>query len=546
MHTLPTFFAGLRFTARPAVVESPLLSRIRGLEKQFAGLDDHQLRTHSLEIRDRTIAANTTCSDDDVARAFALMGEATYRTHQVRFYDVQLLAGLSLLRNEIAEMKTGEGKTFVGALASYAQSLRGRGVHFMTTNDYLAQRDFETVQPMIARLGMTIGLIDRESSPRDKQAAYQCDITYGPGYEFGFDYLRDQLAMVQRRGPDLGERFQTLRRGGRETSAPRMQREHFCAIVDEADSVLIDEAITPLILSGSPGGATEYPEPYQLAENVAAKLIANKHFTVDDKKRCSTLTIAGKKEAAAQLDTATLRRLRRPWHLYVEQALRADSYFSRDADYVVADDKVKIVDNNTGRIFEDRSWSEGLHQAVEAKEGVPITEENHSLVGISRQQYFRLYENMCGMTGTAREAKTELQCVYGLTTTPIATHRPCLRVINPMRFFAVAQAKWDAIAKSVQDIHATGRPILIGTRTIEASETIAARLESLPLQLLNGKQDADESQMIAEAGKFGAITIATNMAGRGTDIRLASGVAELGGLHVIVTEPHDSAASIGN
>lgn len=540
MITLQALLTGFRFSTGVAPsVNRSILAEIREGERRLAGLDDDQLRAESLKLRDRTVDAFD--GTVDAAAAFALVSESAQRALGIRFYDVQLLAGLSLLRNEIAEMKTGEGKTFVGAIVSYAQALHGHGVHFMTTNDYLAKRDYEIVRPLFERLGLTVGLVERESSPDEKRDAYLCDVTYGPGYEFGFDYLRDQLAMIQKKTPELGESFISLRRGDRQASVPRTQRQHFCAIIDEADSVLIDEATTPLVLSGSSGQASKNPQPYLLAHDVASALTIDKHFTTDSSTRVATLTKGGLQEILGRLEPSARNQLRRPWFLYVQQALQAQHHFTRDAEYVVSENKIKIVDANTGRLFEDRTWSNGLHQAVEAKEGVPITEENNPLAGISRQQYFRLYENLCGMTGTAIDSKAELRNVYQLNVTVIPTHKPCIRTVHPSRFFAGEDAKWEAIAESVSRIHEIGQPVLIGTRTIDKSEQIAARLRGLDFQLLNGKQDADEAHMIAGAGKIGAIMIATNMAGRGTDIKLGQGVAKLGGIHVIVSEPHDSA-----
>ena len=539
--TLLQSFFGFPFATRPAIGGDAFLSRVREWEPGLSELDDDQLRAETKALRKRSTDSKQIVGQDDLASAFALIGEAAYRTNEIRFYDVQLLAGRALLNNEIAEMKTGEGKTFVGALASCAQALCGQGVHMMTTNDYLAQRDYETVLPIVQRLGMTIGSICRGQSPEQKRQAYEADITYGPGYEFGFDYLRDQLAMVQQRDPRLGERLQLQHRGEQMTAVSRVQRGHFCAIVDEADSVMIDEATTPLILSGAGGAPSPYPQPYLLAQEVASSLIKAKHYLVEESIRRTSLTIQGKKESAQRLDRSTMQRLRRPWHLYVEQALRAQTFFSESVDYVLADGKIKIIDSNTGRIFEDRSWSDGLHQAVEAKEGVTVTQENNPLSGISRQQFFSLYRNLCGMTGTTNDSVSEFKKVYGLSVTTIPTHRPNQRIVQPMRVFSSEEAKLRAVVESVRSLHATGRPVLIGTRTIENSQKIAAKLSGLSFQMLNGVHDGDEAQIVAKAGRYGAIMIATNMAGRGTDIKLGDGVDAIGGLHVVISEPNESA-----
>ncbi len=540
MTTFQTLLAGLRFPISRAPTESAsLLSAIHALKANVSDLDDDQLVAESKRLRDQTVDNGGGLIE--IPKVFALASEAAYRSIGIRFYDVQVMAARSLLNCQIAEMKTGEGKTYVGALTSYAWSLMGRGVHFMTTNDYLAERDCDLVRPMLERLGVSVGFLSRESDPVQKRNAYLCDITYGPGYEFGFDYLRDQLALIQHRQPNLGEHYRTLRRGDEESEVFQIQREHFSAIVDEADSVMIDEATTPLVLSGSPGQPSEHPEPYQVAAEVARNLRSEDHFSLDSRTRRAELTKAGISEIEQHLDQKTLQHLRRPWFMYVQHALQARHHFTRDADYVAADDKIKIVDANTGRIFEDRTWSDGLHQAVEAKERVTITDENRSLARISRQQFFRLYENLCGMTGTALDSEAELSSVYKLPVTVIPTHKDCRRVVYPMRVFADENSKYDAIGRAVREMHETSRPILIGTRTIEKSELVAQRLSDLPVQILNGKQDADEARMVAGAGTRGAIMVATNMAGRGTDIKLGEGVNELGGLHVIVCEPHDSA-----
>jgi preprotein translocase subunit SecA len=395
MTTASPFLSGFRLPRSIAHVRTSFVALVRDRERQLEDLDDDQLRDRSHTLRRKVVELDHVNDENDRATAFALMGIAASRGAQIRFYDEQLMAGYSLLRNEIAEMKTGEGKTLVGALIGYARALSGHGVHFMTTNDYLAERDYETVKPMMDRLGVSIGRIDRDMGPQQKLAAYQSDLTYGPGYEFGFDYLRDQLAMLQLPEPGLGERFQRLHRGERELSAMRMQRGHYCAIVDEADSVLIDEATTPLVLSGAAGGPTKFPQPYLLAAEIAADLEVGTHFTVDPEKRQIDLTASGQQTVVRHLDETTLGFLQRPWYGYVRQALHANFHCHKDADYVALDDQIKLVDPNTGRIFDDRTWSDGLHQAVEAKEGVTITCENRSLARISRQQYFGNYQNLC-------------------------------------------------------------------------------------------------------------------------------------------------------
>ncbi len=521
-----------------------LVPVIHAQRERLLALSDQELVLASRQLRDDTLAVHD--SDEFIARSFALYIEAVRRECGICLYDVQLLGGLSILRREIAEMKTGEGKTFVGGLVTCAIGLRGRGAHFMTTNAYLAERDHALVLPIFKRLGMTVGLIAREQGPLEKMAAYRCDATYGPGYEFGFDYLRDQINLlasksVTSRSLVSRSRYSDDGSDSESASAQLLQTKHYAAIIDEADSVLIDEATTPLVLSGASERPAKAPAPYRVAQTIVQGLVAGVDFSVDRKKRATKLTQIGLEKIGTCLDSHVRATLRRPWNHYIENALQANEFLGRDQHYIVRDAKIMLVDGNTGRVFSDRTWSSGLHQAVEAKESMTITEENESLAKVSRQQYFRLYEHLCGMSGTVSEAKQELRAVYGLAVNPIPPHRACQRVVLPLRCFATAVSKWNAIAAAIREMHLTDRPILVGTRTIEASEIVASLLDGCPFSLLNGKQDADEAAMISLAGNRRAITIATNMAGRGTDIRLAPGVAELGGLHVIVTEPNDSA-----
>jgi preprotein translocase subunit SecA len=481
-------------------------------------------------------------SPDILIPGFALVNEAARRTAGIRFYDVQLLVGLAMSRNTIAEMATGEGKTFVGALPSFIHSLHGRGVHLMTTNTYLAERDHEIVMPILQQLGVSTGILRAGATQKQKKEAYDCDVTYGPGYEFGFDYLRDQVALLQQPKAKLGETYRKLRQGQQIKPIQTIQRGHAFAIVDELDSVLIDEATTPLLLSSASADENAYPDLYRIALEVAAHLKLDEDYLLEAATNRLRLTNQGAARAYEEFERVAGLELRRPWPDYVEQGLHATQRMKRDVDYVIQDDKVKIVDQLTGRIFDDRSWRDGLHQLVEAKEGVTITPENEPLAKISRQQYFRLYDGLCGMTGTATGAEREFWHFYRLTVTVIPTRKPNRREVFPTRFFRDADAKWDAVAEQIQSIQALGQPVLVGTRTIDSSEVIAERLEQLGLKyrLLNGKQDAEEAAIIGQAGTRNAVTIATNMAGRGTDIKLGPGVEELGGLHVIVSEPHES------
>jgi preprotein translocase subunit SecA len=473
---------------------------------------------------------------------FALVLEAARRSLGIDYYDVQILAGLALARGGIAEMATGEGKTFVAAFPAFIHALAGRGVHVMTVNSYLAERDAVLMSPLFQRLGLTLGLLRSSAEPDEKRSAYQCDITYGPGYEFGFDYLRDQLALIQGAKRRLGESFRELI-GKRQMGAHEsVQRDRAFAIVDEADSVMIDEATTPLVLSGSDAAPANSPHVYLAARRSAASLIVERDYVVDASLKAVRLTDTGAQHALAHADPVAMRSLDRPWPCYVEQALFATILLERDVDYVVSDGKVVLVDEFTGRIFADRTLREGLHQAVEAKEGLAITAETQPLARISRQRFFRLYSGLCGMTGTATGSEAELREAYGLSVTRIPTRLPCRRLVLPTRYFSSATAKWSAVVDEVERMHHTRRPVLVGTRTIEASELVSRHLQvrALPVQLLNGRQDEEEARIVARAGQAGSITIATNMAGRGTDIKLGPGIAELGGLHVIATELHEA------
>ncbi len=483
-----------------------------------------------------------------IAELFAAVDEALWRHHGLRFYDVQLLAGLALARRAIAEMRTGEGKTFTTLLPAAWLALAGGGVHVMTVNAYLAERDHGLLAPVLARLGLKAGLLRSQAKPAEKRAAYACDITFGPGYEFGFDYLRDQTSALPRQSQSLGDALRQRRRGHAATLGQadactgRLQRGHAAAIIDEADSVMIDEATTPLILAAASDGPAANAATYRAAFTVAEQLVNGQDYVVDMAAGFAALTAAGERRLAA-LGPPANAGLERPWVRYVEQALAARHLFSRDVHYVVVDAELRIVDSGTGRIFTDRTWRDGLHQALQAKEGIPITTEAHSLARITRQRYLGLYRHLCGMTGTAREAEDELSAIYDLETRVVPPHRPPRGQLWPTRVFASRDAKELAIADDTVRLHLLGRPVLLGSATIEASERLAEMLcrRGLEFRLLNGRQDEEEAAVIAMAGRAGAITVATNMAGRGTDIKLEPAAREAGGLHVIAAELQESA-----
>ncbi|MGF1679474.1 MAG: helicase-related protein [Candidatus Methylacidiphilales bacterium] len=475
--------------------------------------------------------------------AFACVREAVKRSLGMRPYDVQIMAGLVMARGELAEMATGEGKTLVATLPASVLALTGRGVHVTTVNAYLAERDHALMQPVFQFLGLSSALLPERARPEEKRAAYAADITYGTGYEFGFDYLRDQLMRLGTERSPLGSAWQRSVLGWKELAHPEtVQRPFACAVVDEIDSVLIDEAVTPLIISRpAPPGEAADASVYRAAEDAAAAMDES-HYEIRQRDRSATLTPAGLEHAYRNTSRFPSSLLRRAWHEYIEQALRARLFFKSDHHYLIRDEKIEIIDENTGRAFADRKWRGGLHQAVEAAEGLPITSESESDVTVSRQRFYRLYPFLCGMTGTARENEGEFLDTYQLRVIPIPRHRPLQRRDLPDRVFSDRASKTDAIVAEVLALRRAGRPVLIGTRTVRRSDEIARALQEhgIHCAVLNARQDQEEADLIHLAGQAGRITIATNMAGRGADIPLGEGVAELGGLHVIGEERNDS------
>ena len=468
--------------------------------------------------------------------AFALVRAAAERTIGMRHFDVQLVGGWALLQGMVAEMETGEGKTLTATLAAATAALAGRAVHVITVNDYLAERDAAALRPLYEALGLTVGCVKHGIDPESRRAAYRRDIVYCSNKEITFDYLRDRLALGGRPRP-IAQRIAAL--AGTGGADKLLLRGLQFAIVDEADSVLIDEARTPLILS-SKGDSTKEEAVYRQALELA-RALGPEHFRVEDS--ALELTAAGSERVRAL--AAPLGGVwsgPRRSELLVRQALTALELFDRDKHYLVRDDKVQIIDEYTGRLMPDRSWEQGLHQLIEIKEGVEVTGRHETLARISYQRFFRRYQHLSGMTGTAAEVAGELWAVYRLRVARIPTNRPVRRARLPDRVYGRAEDKWRAVIEAIEQRHLVRQPVLVGTRSVAASERLASLLESagLSFRLLNARQDADEAAIVADAGQPGRITVATNMAGRGTDIKLAAGVAERGGLHVICTERHDS------
>lgn len=545
-----------------------IVKQINALEPEYEKLSNEELKALTESFRQRL--ADGEDLDKLLPEAFANVREMSKRVMGMRHFDVQLIGGMSLNDGKVAEMKTGEGKTLVGTLAVYLNALPAKGVHVVTVNDYLASRDAEWMRPLYEALGLSVGVIQNGQSPEEKRAAYNADITYGTNNEFGFDYLRDNMAF---------------------SIADKVQRDFNYAVVDEVDSILIDEARTPLIISGP---AEDSSATYQAVNQLIPQLkqfhgeidpkdteqVIEEHFSVDEKNRSVEMTEAGHQLVEELLIKAGLLQegesLYAPQNLnllhHVLAGLRAHYLFQRDKDYIVQNGQVVIVDEHTGRIMPGRRWSEGLHQAVEAKEGVQIQQESQTLASTTFQNYFRLYEKLSGMTGTADTEAFELRQIYGLDVVVIPTNRPIARIDYNDLVYLTMQEKYEAIVKEIEHCREKNRPVLVGTASVESSELISALLkkQGVPHNVLNAKNHGREAEIIAEAGRPGAVTIATNMAGRGTDIKLggkleaeldalAEGstesdvtqateewrkrhdiVIEAGGLHIIGTERHES------
>lgn len=494
------------------------VDKINALEPEISGLSDARLRAKTDEFRLRLTKGETL--DDLLPEAFAVVREAAKRVMGLRHFDVQLMGGCILHRGKIAEMRTGEGKTLVATLPAYLNALEGKGVHVVTVNDYLARRDSEDMGRVYRFLGLSVGLITHEMDYPARKAAYAADITYGTNNEFGFDYLRDNMVI---------------------SLDQMVQRPLHYAIVDEVDSILIDEARTPLIISGPGAQSTSL---YQVMADVAAKLKEGEDYTVDEKQKTVAPTETGIAKTEKLLGVSNMYDGENgvDYSHQLMAALKAKALMHRDRDYVVKDGEVIIVDEFTGRLMFGRRYSEGLHQAIEAKEHVKVERESQTLATITFQNYFRMYDKLSGMTGTAKTEEQEFQKIYGLDVVVVPTNKPNIRIDYPDVIYKTRRAKYRAVANAIEELHKKGRPVLVGTTSIQQSEELSELLKKRGIEhnVLNAKFHEKEAEIVADAGQMGAVTIATNMAGRGTDIVLGDGVAELGGLHIIGTERHES------
>ena len=501
----------------------PDVDEINRIEPEISALSDDELRAKIAEWK-----ANISAIEDREEReeamleilpqVFAVVREASKRTIGQRHFDVQLVGGMILHQGRIAEMKTGEGKTLVATLPAVLNALSGRGVHVVTVNDYLARRDSEWMGRIFGFLGLTVGVVVHGVTDQERKLAYRADITYGQNNEFGFDYLRDNMKF---------------------NIEDYVQREHNFAIVDEVDSILIDEARTPLIISGA---SEESTDTYYVVDRVIPRLKAEDHYTIDEKMRTVALTEDGVTRVEQLLGVENLYDPRNILLLHhANQGLRAHTLFKRDVDYVVKEGEVIIVDEFTGRLMPGRRWSDGLHQAVEAKENVKIESENQTLATITFQNYFRMYKKLSGMTGTADTESVEFKEIYGLDVVVIPTNQPMIRIDNHDVVYKTEDEKFDAVIEEISDCHERGQPVLVGTVSIEKSERVAEKLKKTSVKhyVLNAKNHEREAEFVAQAGRFGAVTISTNMAGRGTDIVLGGNPEFMAAAEVGTKEPSD-------
>ena len=518
-----------------------LIPKINALEPETLKLTDEQLRKQSLSLRYRAK------SGEPLARllveGYALVREAGRRTINMRHFDVQLLGGIAMFHKSIVEMQTGEGKTLAATLPLYLHGLVGRGCHLATVNDYLARRDAEWMTPIYQALGMTVGVVETQMSQDKRRKAYQSDITYGTAKEFGFDFLRDRL-LLRQVAEGQGDLLGGMLGQRNESNEKPVQGPPYFALVDEADSILIDEARTPLIISALPTEEEKLEAAcYGWSASVADQFVDDEDYEFDHEKKSVELTREGRQKVRTiskpeSLDAVGMVNIYR----FIERAVLVEREYSLDRQYVVRDGEIVIVDEFTGRLAEGRKWRDGIHQAVEAKQGVEVTVATGQAARITIQDFFLRYEKLAGMTGTAMSSARELRKIYRCHVIPIPTNRPAIRQRLRTQVFGSAESKWEAVVEEVHQLHEQGRPVLIGTRSIDKSEIISKMLSALGIdhQVLNANHIEAEAEIVAEAGKRDKVTVSTNMAGRGTDIKLGDGVAAMGGLHVILTEMHDA------
>jgi preprotein translocase subunit SecA len=534
----------LPLTARGRLARwSGLVPKIGSLEPELKNLSDYRLRKRSLSLRYRARSGEPLSRL--LCEGYALVREAGRRTINMRHFDVQILGGIAMFNRSIVEMQTGEGKTLTATLPMYLYALAGKGCNLATVNDYLAQRDAEWMGPIYKALGLSVGVVQTQMQQPDRRKAYGCDVTYGTAKEFGFDFLRDRLLLRRIREGEKDLLGGMLGQTSGEGHEKPVQREPYFALVDEADSILIDEARTPLIISALPTEEQKLAvECYKWSSEVIDEFEEDVDYEFDHEKKSVELTREGRLKARLlskpeAMDTVGMFHI----YQYVERAIKVGREFHLDRQYVVRDGEVVIVDEFTGRMSEGRKWRDGIHQAVEAKEGVEVTVETGQAARVTVQDFFLRFDKLAGMTGTARASSRELRKIYKCHVILVPTNRRMIRQRLPDLVFPDADAKWAAVVEDICRMHAAGRPVLIGTRSIDKSEHLSQMLneKGIEHQVLNANHIEEEAEIVARAGLPGRVTVSTNMAGRGTDIRLGEGIAELGGLHVICTEMHDSA-----
>jgi preprotein translocase subunit SecA len=520
-----------------------LVDRINALEPLFEVLSPEQLQSKAHDLRLRARQGDSLNSL--LVEAFALVREAAKRAIGQRQFDVQIVGSIAIHNRCIAELETGEGKTLVATMPAFLNALPAKGVHIVTVNDYLAHRDADWMGPIYRLLGLTVGCIQTGQSDAERRQAYACDITYGTAKELGFDFLRDELKKLQLGGDSHRKTFEEvyLGRGGHYEAQMPVQRTHAYAIVDEADSILIDEARTPLIIGANNQPTQEEAAAYYGADQLAATLVRIKDYKYDPLERKAELTATGRRKVqAVAANPAFVSLTVDGLYEYVERSLRAQIAYLKDRDYVTVDGEVVIVDEFTGRMMPGRQWQDGLHQSIQAKERLEITLETITAARVTVQDFFKRYNKLAGMTGTASSDAAELRRIYKVGVFKVPTNRPGRRVWLSDRVFSNSEERFQAVADQIAEWNKLGVPVLVGTRSIEKSERLSALLEAQGIehQILNAKNHEIEAQIVAQAGQNGRVTVATNMAGRGTDIKLGEGVAELGGLHVIGTERHEA------